>query len=132
MDEAPDMGMEADVLSATLHAGIKEAQDLLEFLAQKFEQPLSHLASVRRRSGLFRKKHEVEEITFRFDDRHFCISREPHGSFVPKILKVVRGVALKTNVVGIDLWIGELSQELAGEAEKSASFRSALSRFVLG
>ncbi len=131
MDEAPDMGMEADVLSATLHAGLKEAQDLLDFLAQKFEGPLSHLIEVRRRGGLFGNKHAVEEITFKFEDRQLRITRESHGSFSAKSLKVVRGVVLKTNVVDIEQWIGELSQALARQAEKSESFRTALSRFVL-
>ncbi len=123
--------MEADVLAATLHQGLQESQDLLEFLARKFEGPLSHLLTVRRKGGLFTKEHPVEEITLRFDERHFQIIREPRGFFVPKILKEVRGVVLKTTQVTVEEWLAQLAQELAKQAQLSESSRRALSSFLL-
>jgi len=127
-----DGQLDSDVLVATLQTGLQESQDLLEFLALKFEEPLAHLITVRRKGGFLSKVRTVEEITLRFEDYHFQIVREPHGSFTARILKIVRGIVLRTNVVDVDVWIRELVQELSRQAERSVSFRSALSRFILG
>ena len=123
--------METDILAAQIRGGLKESEDLLEFLAKKFEGPLSHLMAVRRRGGLFAKNHPVEEIVLRFDERHFQINRDPHGFVSTSVLKVVRGIVLKSAGVEIDEWIHELVEELTRQAERSESFRTALSRFIL-
>lgn len=131
MSSEDDKSLEADVLAATLQGGLQESQDLLEYLARKFEGPLSHLMTVRRRGGLLAKSRAVEEITFRFEERHFQVSRDPRGFVSTKILKEVRGVVLKTNPVEVEAWLRELAAELARQAERSAALRTALSRFTL-
>jgi len=131
MSSENDKSLEADVLAATLQGGLQESQDLLEFLARKFEGTLSHLMAVRRKGGLLSKSRVVEEITFRFDERHFQITRDPRGFVATKILKEVRGVVLKTNPVEVDVWLRELAVELAQQAERSTALRAALSRFIL-
>ena len=130
MSDESGPSLEADLFAATLKEGLQESQDLLEFLALKFEGPLSHLMTVRRKGGMFAKTHPVEDITLRFDERHFQILREPRGFFVPKILKEVRGVVLKSTQVDIEDWLAQLAQELARQASLSESSRRALSRFL--
>ncbi|HUX42782.1 MAG TPA: hypothetical protein VMV83_16565 [Rectinemataceae bacterium] len=125
-------GLEVDVLAATLRQGLDRSGDLLEFLAMKFEGPLSPLMSVKRRGGLFAKAHPIEELVIRFEERHFQMTREPQGFLSAKILKSVRGVVLKTSKVAEEDWLKELAGELAAQAERSTSAREALSRFVLG
>lgn len=131
MESEEDRGLETDLLATTLKEGIEESQDLLDFLALKFEGPLSHLMSVRRKGGLFSKKHSVEEITLRFNERHFQITRDSRGIITSKILKEVRGIVVKTNVVEIEEWVGELALELSHQAERSTALRTALSQFIL-
>lgn len=131
MSSEEDRGVETDVVTATLQEGLKESQDLLDFLALKFEGPLSRLMTVRRKGGVFAKKHTVQEITLRFDDRQFQITRDPRGFVTTRILKEVRGVILKTNAVDVDEWIRQLSLELTHQAERSEALRTALSRFIL-
>lgn len=131
MSSDEDKGMEPDVLASSLREGLEETQDLLDFLAMKFEGPLSHLMTVRRKGGLFSKKSSVHEITLRFDDRHFQISRDSRGFVSAKIMKEVRGIVLKTELVEVEEWIRHLAQELARQAERSAAMRSALSQFIL-
>ena len=132
MAERLEKGLEADVLAATLRQGLEESKDLMEFLALKFEEPLSSLMSVKRKGGLFAKEHPVEELVIRFEERHFQMTREPQGFLSAKILKSVRGVVLKTSKVAEGEWLKELAAELAAQAERSSSAREALSRFVLG
>ena len=130
MDEA-DRGLEADVFAATLAKGLQESQDLLEFLAQKFDGPLSALLTVKRGGGLFSKVHPVEELTLKFPQFHFQITRDRGGAFRAMILKEVRGVVLKSTPVSVDEWLQRLAQELSTQAEASVNSRQALSRFVL-
>ena len=129
MDEV-DQGLEADVLAATLQKGLQESRDLLEYLAVKFEGPLSHLLTVRRGGGLFSKAHPVEELTLRFPGQHFQITRD-RGVLSSQVLKEVRGVVLKTTTVPVEEWLHKLAEELAKQAESSISSRQALSRFIL-
>ena len=130
MDET-DRGLEVDVFAATLEKGLQESQDLLEYLAKKFDGPLSALLTVKRGGGLFSKTHPVEEITLRFPENHFQITRHQGGAYSPRILKEVRGVVLKSTLVSVEEWLQRLAQELSRQAEASLSSRQALSRFIL-
>ncbi len=132
MGERLEEGLETDLLAASLRQGLDESKDLLEFLALKFEGPLSSLMSVKRKGGLFAKEHPVEELVIRFEERHFQITRESQGFLSAKILKSVRGVVLKTSRVGEEEWLKELAAELSEQARRSTEAREALSRFVLG
>lgn len=131
MNSEQDKDMEPDVLAASLKQGFEESQDLLDFLALKFEGPLSQLMTVHRKGGLFAKKGSVHEIILRFDDRHFQIARDARGFVSTKIMKEVRGIVLKTEAVEVDEWVRQLAGELARQAERSAALRTALSQFIL-
>ncbi len=132
MTEDLDPALHVDVLAAALRLDHQEAGDLLEFLAQKMAQALPQATTVTRSGGLFTKTHPVKEILVRFDDYHYQITREQHGSVTAKILKVVRGVVLKTTELSVDQWTTEIAQQLAQLAERSAQTRQALDKFVLG
>jgi len=132
MDDNLDRALEVDVLAAALRLDRREAGDLLEFLAQKLEQSLPQNTTVTRGGWFLSNEHPVQEITVRFDDRHYQIIRERHGSFTAKVVKLVRGVAIKTTEIPIDQWTDEVAQQLAQLAAHSAQTRSALNKFVIG
>ena len=132
MTEDLDPALHVDVLAAALRLDHQEAGDLLEFLAQKMAQALPQATTVTRSGGLFTKTHPVKEILVRFDDYHYQITREQQGSVTAKVLKVVRGVVLKTTDLSVDQWTTEIAQQLAQLAERSAQTRQALDKFVLG
>jgi hypothetical protein len=131
MMEGVEPSLEADVLAATLQKGLEESTDLMEYLAKKFEGPLSHLLTVRRQSGLFLKNRAVEELTLRFEQQHFQLSRSKQGYFVAKLLKEVRGVVVKTSEVSVEDWLNLLAQELSRQAQVSQASHQALTRFLL-
>lgn len=132
MTDDLDPALHVDVLAAALRLDHQEAKDLLEFLAQKLEQALPQATTVTRRGGLFSKARPVQDIVVRFHDYHYQITREQHGSLTAKVLKVVRGVVLKTTEISVDQWTEEIAQQLAQLAQQSAQARQALNRFVLG
>ncbi|MBW4518773.1 MAG: hypothetical protein KME16_03600 [Scytolyngbya sp. HA4215-MV1] len=132
MTEDLDPSLQVDVLAAALRLDHQETRDLLEFLAQKLEQSLPQATTVTRNRSFFAKEHPVKEILVRFDDYHYQIIREKHGSLSAKVLKVVRGVVLKTTEISVDQWTEEIAQQLAQMAQRSSQTRQALNKFVLG
>ena len=131
MEDNLDQALAVDVLAAALHMDHQESGDLLEFLAQKLEQSLPQNTIVTRGGGFFAKDHPVREITVRFEDYQYQIVRE-RGSLTAKVMKLVRGVVLKTTIVSVEQWTEEVAQQLAVLAEQSGQTRMALNRFVLG
>lgn len=131
MTDDLDSALKVDVLAAALRFDHQETSDLLEFLAQKLEQSLPQATTIRRSGGLFGKTHLVKEILVRFDHVHYQLTREPHGSLSAKVLKLVRGVVLKTTEVSVDQWTDAIAHQLADLSQRSAHTRQALNQFVL-
>ncbi|XGV97503.1 MAG: hypothetical protein ACAF41_32885 [Leptolyngbya sp. BL-A-14] len=132
MTDDLDAALQVDVLAAALRLDHQETKDLLEFLAQKLEQALPQATTIIRSGGLFTKTRPVKEIVVRFQDYHYQITREQHGSLTAKVLKVVRGVVLKTTEISVDQWTADIAQHLAHLAQQNAQTRQALNKFVLG
>lgn len=132
MTDDLDPALQVDVLAAALRLDHQEAKDLLEFLAQKLEQALPQSTTVTRKGGLFSKARPVQEIVVRFHDYHYQITREQQGAVTARVLKVVRGVVLKTTEISVDQWTDEIAQQLSQMAQQSAQTRQALNKFVLG
>jgi DNA replicative helicase MCM subunit Mcm2 (Cdc46/Mcm family) len=126
-----DPALEADVLAAALQMDNRESGDLLEFLAQKLEQSLPQATTVLRSGNFLSKARPVKEITVRFENYHYQLSRG-HSLPSAKVMKLVRGVVLKTSEVSVEDWTAGIAQELAALAQRSAQTRAALSQFVLG
>jgi hypothetical protein len=132
MTEAFDSSLEVDVLAAALRMDDQETGDLLEFLAQKLELSLPQSTTIARSGGFLSKKRPVKEITVRFTDYHYQIARDRLGSPSAKVMKLVRGVVLKTTEIPVDQWTEEVAQQLAQLARQSSQTRTALNKFVLG
>jgi hypothetical protein len=132
MTEAPDPSLEVEILAAALSLDNQETGDLLEFLAQKLELSLPQNTTVVRRGSFLSKQRPVQEIVVRFNDYHYQILRERHGPPSAKVLKLVRGVVLKTTEVSVEQWTQEVAQHLSQVAQQSAQTRSALNKFILG
>ncbi len=132
MTDDLDPALQVDILAAALRMDHEDTKDLLEFLALKLEQSLPQATTVTRGGGWFTKARPVTDIVVRFDDYHYQITREQHGSVTAKVLKVVRGVVLKTSEVPLEEWTGSIATQLAQVAERSTQTRQALNKFVLG
>ena len=132
MEEDLDQALQVDVLIASMKADHREATDALEYLAKMLEQALPESTTVKRGGWFMAKEHPVEELTVRFDDFHYQIVREKHGSFTARAMKIVRGVVLKTTEIPLNECIDNILQSLAALAQKNAQARRALNKFVLG
>jgi hypothetical protein len=124
--DAPDL----DLLAASLRADASDTAAFLEALAARLEGALPGQVEVQRKGGLFGAKR-VRRIDVRLGDRHYELEGD-HGSVTARRRSVVRGIALKSEELGVDAWIDALSADLLALAESSERGRLALERLLTG
>ena len=84
-----------------------------------------------RRGGLLGGRKRVRRIEVTLGDQRYELELE-RGRVTCRRRSVVRGIALKTEELDLDAWIGALSQDLVGEADRSERGRQALARLLEG
>jgi hypothetical protein len=131
-DDSMNPALQVDVLAAALRSSNRESSNLIEWLSQMFEGMLPAQTTVVREGWFLSSKKEVKELTLRFDEVHYVLTRKKSGQLSAKQLKVVRDVVLKTSEVPMDKWIESLAGSLSVLSEADTSARQALSSFLLG
>jgi hypothetical protein len=124
--------MQFEVLAAKLKADHGASGDLLEFLAKMLESSYSGGTKITRGGWFMSQKRPVQDLTVRFDEWQFQISREKHGTVNARSMKLVRGVGLKTNDITMEQCIDEIMKELVKLSNKNSQTRDALDKFVSG
>ena len=127
MAGAPDI----DVLAASLRADAGDTAAFLDALATRLEGALPGQVEVERKGRLFGGPKRVRRIAVRLGDGHYEIESDG-GALSARRRNVVRGIALKTEELGVDAWIGALSAELLELAQSSERARVALERLLTG
>jgi hypothetical protein len=132
MQEDLDEGMQVEVLASALKMGKVESDELLETLATRLQAILPGTTSIERAGWILSSTRPVRQLIVRFDDCHLQLVKEKTGNLTASVMKVVRGVVLKTNPTTIDEWIKLLAAELSKAARSNAQTREALNKFVVG
>jgi hypothetical protein len=127
-----DDALEFETLAAALKLDQQAAADMVEHMARMLENCLPDHTEVKRGGGWLSKEKKVEQLTIKFDDVHYQIAREGQNRFNAKSLKVVRGIALKTNPIAVEQCLKEIVQHVTALAANNESARRALNKFVLG
>jgi hypothetical protein len=131
MQEDFDSALEMDVLTAALRMDKQQAHDLLEYLAQKFQACLPDSTTVKRGGWMLSADRPVEQLTIRFPDYHFQLDRPKHGPVSAKVMKIVRGVVLKTTEIPTEEWTKQLAETLSEAAKQNAATRDALQKLIM-
>jgi hypothetical protein len=119
-----------DRLAAALQADSRDLSTFLEVVASKFEAALPGRTRVERSGGgLLRRNRQVSRVSLELGDLHFELARSG-GAVAAKCTKVVRGIALKTELLNLDAWLLELARALSTQASASAQDRVALERLL--
>ena len=124
-DDAPDL----DLLAASLRADASDTAAFLEALAARLEGALPGQVEVERKGGLFGGGKRVRRIAVRLGDSHYELEGG-HGALAARRRTVVRGIALKSEELGVDAWIEALSADLVALAQQSERGRLALERLL--
>ena len=129
-DDAQGDGTDFELLAASLRADAGDTRAFVEALARKLEGALPHRVRVERGGGLFARNHDVQRIQVQLGEWAYELLPGPGSAMDARRTHTVRGVALKSEQVGLDEWIETLSAELADLARHSAQDHAALRRLL--
>jgi len=118
-----------DLVAASLRADSGDVRIYVEQLARKLEEAFPGRCSVKR-SGML-GKGPVRLITVAAGDGRYELEHKD-GSVAARRTSVVRGIALKTEELGLEQWIDSLAAEVMAEAARSESGRLALENLLIG
>ncbi len=125
-----DNSLSFDVLAASLRHDTRDLAVFSEVLAKKLEEAVPGFVRVERQGGLFQKNPPVRRLMVTFDAWQYVLENQ-RGRVNTARVKMVRGVAIKTDPMELNPWIDALSQELVQVASREASARESLERFLL-
>lgn len=131
MDELAPLGAadDFDRLSAALRADSRDLGSFMAVIASKFESALPGRARVERARGLLGRGRKVTRVSLTLGELRFDL-QEPGGRLEARMTRVVRGIALKSDELGIEAWLDQLARALGTEARSSSDARSALQRLL--
>ena len=125
MSEAPNF----DLVAASLRADSADLRVFVESLAAKLDQSFPGRCRVRRAGML--GKGSVRQISVELGDGRYELTHDD-GRISARRSSVVRGIALKSDELGLDEWIDSLAAEVVAEADRSERGRLALEKLVGG
>lgn len=129
MQNDSDQGLEVELLAASVKLDSNGARSALETLAKMLEAAVPERITVNRRGWFLSKERPISELSVKFDEFQYQLLVES-GCVTARSMKLVRGVALKTNELSIEECIQAVLQELSALAARNASARAALEEFL--
>lgn len=121
--------LDFDLMAARLRADAQDLGTFMQVLARKLEEALPGVAEIHRAQGLFRRDHPVKEIRLTLGEWSFQLRAESAG-LVGERAHTVRGVALKSEQLHIDAWLGALLAALQQYAQSNAQAAQSLERLL--
>jgi hypothetical protein len=101
----------------------------LEMLARLLEGAMPDETEVMRRGGLFAKK-TVQKVMVTLGENRYTLEDPGRGPLQAARVRVVRGIALKTETISVEAWVDELSAYVDARARTDQAAREALARLV--
>ena len=123
-------GMSFEIVASSLRADLSDTKAFLGALAEKLGGALPGLCQVERKGSLFAKEKHVSRVTVELGEHRYSIEHGSHGGLRASRAKIVRGISLKTDELGVDAWIDELAKDLSTHAARNTQARAALERLL--
>lgn len=118
------------VASALTRQYSSDQRMFLELLVSMLESVLPGEFQIERKGGLFTKKKGIEKIILPLGENVYTLEDPGHGNLQATRKKVVRGIALKTELISVEEWVKDLGSAIDSRARESSSAREALSHLV--
>jgi hypothetical protein len=106
-----------------------DQRGFLEMLARLLEGAMPDETEVMRRGGLFSKK-TVQRVMVTLGENRYTLEDPGRGPLQAARVRVVRGIALKTEPISVEEWVDELSAHVDERARTDQAAREALARLV--
>jgi hypothetical protein len=118
-----------DLVAASLRADAGDVRAFVEALAEKLLGALPGKVTVDRKGPILGGAKKVRRIAVQLGDDQLSLEHDA-GHVTCRRRTVVRGIALKSDEIDLELWIDEVSAGLVAEAEASEHGRRALERLL--
>jgi hypothetical protein len=125
----PDSQPDFEQLAAGLRADSRDLSTFLEVMADKFTGALPGRVKVEYQGGMLRRNKQVRRILIQLGEDRFEVARE-QGAVLARRVRVVRGIALRTEELAVESWLAELSRALVREGQSTSEGRIALERLL--
>lgn len=120
-------------ISAALAASYaQDTRGFIPLLAGFLETTLPECVTIERQGGFFQKKKTIVRITLTLREDVYTVEDNGHGVLLPMRTKFVRGIRLKTETIPIAEWIGAISAEIEGNAQRNENAALALKELLRG
>ena len=106
-----------------------DQRDFLDLLAKMLTGLMDQETEITMRGGLFSKK-TIQRITVTLGENRYTLEDPGRGPLHAARVRVVRGIALKTEPMAVQDWVADLSEALDERANSSAEARNALARLL--
>jgi hypothetical protein len=103
----------ADQIALGMAVDLSNLEDFVAKVANALSQGFAEHTQIRANGRV------VQAIELRLEPDHFSLERQRAG-FVAQHKKVVRGVALRTATLSLDVWFQKLTEALAQHANQNA------------
>lgn len=120
-----------DIAAAWIRKAGGDMRAFTEALAARLDAALPGRVEIaRRRDGLFSKSSHVASIAVRFDSALLTLQFE-HGRLRAKRAKVVRGVTISSEEVGVPAWLDEVVRATRASGAEAGGAHAVLHDFLL-
>lgn len=113
-------------LAAGLRLDMSNVHQFLHDLSEALHHALPD------KTKIHRAGHYIEVVELNLDPHLFIAKREHTGEYSAHYKKLVRGVALKTKVLTLDVWVRDLTKSIAEHANQNARVAQVLARLKGG
>lgn len=120
------VAIDEEQLAAGLALDMSNVQGFLHDLAEAMRHAMPDKTKIQRMG------HHLEHFELNLDPHVFVAKREQTGQYTAHYKKLVRGVALKTKVMTLDVWVKELTKSIAEHANHNAHVAAVLNRLHRG
>ena len=118
------------VAGALAHAYAEDTRGFLPLLAVVLSGAMPDETTVERKGSLFQREKPVRKVSVTLGDFVYTLEDLSHGPLAAARVKVVRGIKLKTEPMPAELWLAELSTEIADRARQNEKAFFALRRLL--
>lgn len=121
-----------DTLAASLRMASRDLKTFHEVLAVKLAGALGPDAVTVRRKGLrWQKERPLAALEVNLGDLRL-VAEQAGAAMQYRVVKLVRGIALKSEEVSLEAWLEALTRGLWQHAQASEQAQAALERFLMG
>lgn len=131
-DDTQDTWESLGLSAALANSYAEDARGFLPLLGGFLEAGLPDVTTIERRGGLFQKQKPISKITIALGDTIYTLEDIGRGMLAAQRTKIVRGIRLKTEDVGIEEWLAAISDQVALHARRNEAAFFALKELLRG